>query len=153
MPDQRHAAEVIEELGLAVEPADTPVCTTAREITEDEKAPLEGEAASPWTGPTSGSGHRWFAPSPRNLRHDPAQEDCLVPRRKVVLVSYFRWSTSGSRLHAYTDADWASCKESRLSGDMLVHNGTLLRFWLRKQKVVALSSLGERALRRGDGGH
>ena len=49
------------------------------------------------------------------------------------------------RLYAYTDADWASCKESRrsMSGGMLVHNGALLRFWSRKQKVVALSfSLG-----------
>ena len=33
-------------------------------------------------------------------------------------------------------------KESRrsMSGGMLVHNGALLRFWSRKQKVVALSS-------------
>ena len=46
-PDQRHTAEVIEELGLgASKPVDTLVCTTAREMTEDEKVPLEGAAAS-----------------------------------------------------------------------------------------------------------
>ena len=46
-PDQRHTAEVIEELGLgASKPVDTLVCTTARETTEDEKEPLEGAAAS-----------------------------------------------------------------------------------------------------------
>ena len=49
-PDQRHTAEVIEELGLgASKPVDTLVCTTAREMTEDEKEPLEGAAASQFT--------------------------------------------------------------------------------------------------------
>ena len=40
---QRHAAKVIEELGLG---ASKPVCTTAHEMTEDEIVTLEGAAAS-----------------------------------------------------------------------------------------------------------
>ena len=69
-PDQRHAEEVIEDLGL---------CTTSREMTEDEKVPMEEAAASQFRrlvaelhcfsldGPIPGSVHRWFAPSRRNL--------------------------------------------------------------------------------------
>ena len=130
-PDQRHMAEVIGELGVgASKPADTLVHW---EMTEDEKVPLERAAASQfrrlaaklnylsWTGPTSGSGHRWFAPSPPPLVGDMIwlKRIAQFPVGNPVLWIYFE------TLYANTDVDWASCKESRrsMSGGMLVHNG------------------------------
>ena len=59
-------------------PLDTPVCTTAREMTEDEKVPLEEAVAShirplavklnylSLDRPDIRFGHRQCAPSPRN---------------------------------------------------------------------------------------
>ena len=59
---------------------------------------------------------------------------------KALLWTCFRWRTSGSRLYAYMDANWASCKGS-MSGGMLVHSGSLLRFWSWKPKVSRESEL------------
>ena len=157
-PDQRHAAEVIEELGLReAKPVDTPVCTTMREMTEEEKVPLEGAAASQFRRLAAKLNYlsldrpdiRYGTSLVCAVASTPRLGDMTRLKRiarflvgKPVLWTYFRWGVSGSRLYAYTDADWASCKESRrsTSGGMLVHNGALLRFWSRKQKVISLSS-------------
>ena len=165
-PDQRHTAEVIGELGLdASKLVDTPLCTTAREMTKDEKVPLEGAAASQFRRLAAkltcfSLDHIRFGTS---LVCSVASKlwvgDMIQLKRvarflvgKPLLWTDFRWGSSGSRLHEYTGAGWASCKENRrsMSGGMLVlRTVTLL---VAQAEGRRAQQLGERAVRWGDGG-
>ena len=137
----RHAVEVIEALGLSGSKlVDTPVCVTTRDLTEDESAPLGGVEASQFR--RLAAKLNYLSLDRPDIRYgtslvcaaasQPRLGDMTRLKRiarflvgKPLLWTYFRWGVSGSRLYAFTDADWASCKESRrsTSGGMLVHHG------------------------------
>ena len=136
-PDQRHAVEVIEELGLSgSKPVDMPVCVTTRDMTEDERAPLGGVEASQFR--RLAAKLNYLSLDRPDIRYgkslvcaaasQPRLGDMTRLKRiarflvgKPLLWTYFRWGVSGSRLYAFTDADWPRARRvgGRLVGACL----------------------------------
>ena len=64
----------------------------------------------------------------------------LVGRPRAVCV--FRWQDKVGRVNAYADADWGGDRATRrsVSGGCLFWGSHCVKYWARKQQVVALSS-------------
>ncbi len=58
------------------------------------------------------------------------------------LVQTFEWQAQDQNINAYSDADWASCKDTRksTSGGALMWGSHCLRSWSKTQTVIAQSS-------------
>ena len=156
--DRRHACDIIEELGLEnAKAVDTPVPVTQRDPTEDEVIELDGVDAAQYRRLAAKLNYlsmdrpdvRYAASLICGRASRPRVLDLLRLKRvarfllgRPVMWTYFKSNGAGNDIAAYTDADWAGCRETRrsVSGGMVLHNGSLLKFWSRRQKAISLSS-------------
>ena len=157
-PDDRHLKDLIDELGLGgASHVDTPMPVTQRNMDEEELKTLD--AADSTLYRRLAAKLNYLSMDRPDVRHaasvicstaaSPRVGDMVRLKRVVrfmkgrpVMWTYFRWGLVWKEIKAFTDSDWALSREDRrsMSGGMLVHNGSLLRFWSRKQKAISLSS-------------
>ena len=55
---------------------------------------------------------------------------------------WYPWQAQPSELTAFTDTDWAGCRNSRksTSGGVILHGCHLIKSWSKQQTLIALSS-------------
>ena len=157
-PDDRHLKDLVDELGLAnAKHVDTPVPVTHRDMDGEELETLGAAESTLYRRLAAKLNYlsmdrpdiRFAASVIWSSAASPRVGDMVRLKRVVrfmtghpVMWTYFRWGLVWREIQAFTDSDWASSREDRrsMSGGMLVHNGSLLRFWSRKQKAISLSS-------------
>ena len=134
--------EIIEELGLeGAKRADTPmIVSQSGKVDSDSRAMSLLDNGSPRHSLRC-IDYGKSRIKPERCGYGHAQESGAISDQAADLLDALQMG-SAIRQHHGIHSDWAANREDRhsVSGEMLVYNGGLLRFWSRWQKAVSLSS-------------
>ena len=154
--DPRHIDVLVKDLGL--ENGNSVQTPATPEVTEEEKSEPLSQVQHPQVQIT---GCQMFVLQPRPSRHNihrervvpedvksHSAESCQVEEARQVLETretvgqVFEYGKLAEELAAFTDSDWAGCKETQKSSSagVLILEGHILEAYTRKQKVIAKSS-------------
>ena len=159
-PDPRHAEIIVNQMGVAgAKSVSTPGITATAPRSEDdaENPKLMGQEASDYRGVAARANFlamdrmdiqyaskeisRWMA-TPRRSDWEGLKRLARylvgVPR----MTAFYKWQSMPMELRAYSDTDWAGCKNTRrsTSGGIVMHGDHWIKSWSKTQTLVSLSS-------------
>ena len=156
--DPRHAELIKQQLALdEAKPVSTPGTKEEGRTTTDHEEPLDEDQATRYRAFTARC--NYLSPDrpdvsfavkelARNMAN-PRRGDWIRLKRlgryfvgNTRLQQWFEWQPSQRTITAYTDADWAGCRETRRSttGEVITIGGHVVKSWSKIQALIALSS-------------